>query len=110
MTNETLPALSAETFINGELSTIEFQKRVLELAKNESLPLLERIKFIAIVGNNLDEFFMVRVASYLQKVQLGIASTRPDGLTPSQLLRVIRDETEGLIREQRHMLKHLVVK
>jgi polyphosphate kinase len=110
MINDTLPSLSPETFINRELSTIEFQKRVLELAKNEAIPLLERVKFVAIVGNNLDEFFMVRVASYLQKVQLGIASTRPDGYTPSQLLRLIRDETESLIREQRHILKKLFAK
>jgi polyphosphate kinase len=110
MINENLPPLSPDTFINRELSTIEFQKRVLELAKNETLPLLERVKFVAIVGNNLDEFFMVRVASYLQKVQLGLASTRPDGYTPSQLLRLIRDETESLIREQRHILKGLLAK
>jgi polyphosphate kinase len=107
---QTLPELSPDTFINRELSTIQFQKRVLELAKDETLPLLERIKFVAIVGNNLDEFFMVRVASYLQKVQLGIGSTRPDGLSPSQVLRVVKEETEALIRDQRRVLKYLLGK
>ena len=103
----TLPELTPETFINRELSTIEFQKRVLALAEDETMPLLERIKFVAIVGNNLDEFFMVRVASYLQKVQLGISIARPDGYSPSQLLRQIREEIGALIRQQRIILRGL---
>ncbi len=102
------PELSPQTFINRELSTIEFQRRVLALATNPDIPLLERIKFIAIVGNNLDEFFMVRVASYLQKVKLGITTSRPDGYTPHQLLEKIRVEVDDLIREQRQILKSVL--
>lgn len=104
----TPPDLSPQEFINREISTIEFQRRVLALATNPEIPLLERIKYIAIVGNNLDEFFMVRVASYLQKVKLGIMSSRPDGYTPNQLLERIRVEVDDLIRQQRHILKDVL--
>lgn len=105
---ETLPELNAQTFINRELSTIEFQRRVMALATDDSVPLLERVKYLAIVGNNLDEFFMVRVASYLQKVQLGITSSRPDGYTPKRLLEKIRQEVDDLISEQRRILRTLL--
>jgi polyphosphate kinase len=102
------PDLTPENYINRELSTIEFQKRVLKLAEDERIPLLERIKFVAIVGNNLDEFFMVRVASYIQKVQLGVGGSRPDGYTPSQLLRQIRDEVEKVMSGQRVVMRELL--
>src|ERR1700753_1727786 len=93
--------LTPETYINRELSNIQFQWRVLALAQDPKMPLLERIKFLAIVANNLDEFFMVRVASYIQKVQLGLTNTRPDGYTPTALLRRIRDEVADLMQTQR---------
>jgi polyphosphate kinase len=98
-----LPDLTPETFINRELSTLSFQKRVLALAEDESTPLLERVKFIAIVGNNLDEFYMVRAGAYFQKLQLANPKTRPDGFTPAQLLRRIREEVTALIQRQRNV-------
>lgn len=104
---DSLPELSPANFINRELSTIDFQKRVLALAEDETTPLLERVKFIAIVGNNLDEFYMVRVAGYIQKMQLTNPSMRPDGFTPSQLLRSIREEVSTLIVRQRKIRKHI---
>lgn len=100
-------ALTPETFINRELSLIDFQRRVLALAQDESIPLLERIKFIAIVGNNLDEFFMVRVPSYIQKTRMGIGRLRPDGYTSSVLMQQIHMEVNELIKEQRRTLDHL---
>src|SRR5687768_5927482 len=102
--NMTTPSieLSAETYINRELINIQLQWRVLALAQDPTVPLLERVKFLAIVANNLDEFFMVRVASYIQKVQLGLTTTRPDGYTPAALLRRIRDEVADLMQTQRH--------
>lgn len=103
-----LPDLTPENFINRELSNIEFQKRILANARDERVPLLERIKFVAIVGSNLDEFFMVRVASYLQKVKSGISRSRPDGYTPSQLLRKIREEIDILFSEQRHVQRDIL--
>ena len=104
---DSLPELLPNNFINRELSTIDFQKRVLALAEDETTPLLERVKFIAIVGNNLDEFYMVRVAGYFQKMQLSNPKTRPDGFTPAQLLRSIREEVSSLIARQRKARKHI---
>jgi polyphosphate kinase len=102
-----LPELSPMNFINRELSTIDFQKRVLALAEDHTTPLLERVKFIAIVGNNIDEFYMVRVAGYVQKLQLSNPKTRPDGFTPAQLLRTIREEVSALIIRQRKARKQI---
>ncbi len=102
-----LPDLTPANYINRELSTVDFQKRVMALAEDENTPLLERLKFIAIVGNNLDEFYMVRVAGYFQKLQLSNPKTRPDGYTPSQLLRRLREEVSDLIIRQRTVRKRV---
>lgn len=96
--------LNPDNYINRELSNLQFQRRVLSLVEDPNIPLLERVKFIAIVGNNLDEFFMVRVATSIQKIKMGITTTRPDGYTPQQLLRRIREEVMLLIEEQRRLL------
>ncbi len=99
--------LNPDTFINRELSNLQFQRRVLALADDPSVPLLERLKFVAIVGNNLDEFFMVRVAAYIQKIKLGTTTPRPDGFTPQALLRRIREEVMAIIKEQRRLMKQI---
>lgn len=103
-----LPELTPENFINRELSTIAFQERVLAQAEDDTLPLLERLKFVAIVGNNMDEFFMVRVAGYIQKMGLGIGKPRPDGLSATQVLEQIRERALALISRQRHIQKMLL--
>src|SRR5687768_9060477 len=69
-------------YLNRELSQLEFFCRVLEEAKDERNPLLERVKFLAIVGSNLDEFFMVRVAGLKQQLAAGVVELSLDGLTP----------------------------
>lgn len=104
---QALPELTPENFINRELSTIDFNTRVLALAQDTTLPLLERLKFVAIVGNNLDEFFMVRVSSYVQKYKLGIIRARPDGYTPQQLLAAIRTRVSALMNDQRNLMHEL---
>lgn len=77
-------------YINRELSLLEFQRRVLEEARDETNPLLERVKFLAIVGSNLDEFFMVRVAGLWTQLDAGVVELPPDGMTPAEQLAAIR--------------------
>jgi polyphosphate kinase len=96
-------------FINRDLSLLAFQRRVLAEARDESHPLLERLKFLAIVGSNLDEFFMVRVAGRKQQVAAGIEDVGIDGLTPAQTLTVIREEVNRIFEEAREYLhSHLI--
>ncbi len=70
------------SYINRELSLLEFHRRVLEEAQDESNPLLERVKFLSIVGSNLDEFFMVRVVGLKKQVEAGVVELPADGMPP----------------------------
>src|SRR5918998_4210597 len=95
---ETPTLESPELYTNRELSWVQFNERVLELAEDEATPLLERVKFLAIYANNLDEFFMVRVAGLYDQVDAGIDARGPDGLSPSETIERIVERTRDLGR------------
>jgi polyphosphate kinase len=89
-----------ELYINRELSWLEFNDRVLREGLNESLPLLERLKFLAIVSSNLDEFFMIRVAGLKQQRVAGVRKRDISGMTPVQQLRAIAGRTHEMVAQQ----------
>jgi polyphosphate kinase len=94
------PDLPQGRFLDRELSWLEFNQRVLELAEDKSLPLLERVHFLSIFASNLDEFFMVRVASLKRRIATGIAVQSASGLSPQEVLKRISDRTRDL--QSRH--------
>ncbi|MGH9650498.1 MAG: RNA degradosome polyphosphate kinase, partial [Terriglobales bacterium] len=87
-------------YVNRELSWMAFNRRVLEEAEDESNPLLERLKYLAISGSNLDEFFEVRLASTLQRIEDGHQETGPDGLTPGEERDLLARETHEFVDAQ----------
>ena len=93
-----LEPLPADRFADRELSWLAFNERVLELAEDEAMPLLDRAKFLAIFGSNLDEFFMVRVAGLKRRIDAGIAVRAASGLMPRDLLEMILTRTRELMR------------
>jgi polyphosphate kinase len=95
---------AADLFLNRELSWLEFNRRVLAEAESAELPLLERLKFLAIFGGNLDEFFMKRVGALRLQVASGSAKPSPDGLTPTQQLAAIRAHLRPVYERQRQLL------
>ena len=90
--------LPENRYLNRELSWLDFNARVLALAEDARTPLLERAKFLAIFANNLDEFYMVRVAGLMRRMQTGLPVSGPDGLTPREQLKLIADRTVELMR------------
>ncbi len=98
----------ASQYLNRELSLLAFFRRVLEEAQDERNPLLERVKFLSIVGSNLAEFFMVRVAGLKQQVEAGVIELSNDGLTPSEQLLAVHQGTLELMQDARRCLHQLL--
>jgi polyphosphate kinase len=97
--------LPTSRLLNRELSWLEFNARVLELAADPAVPLLERVKFCSIFSNNLDEFFMVRVAGLMDQAASGLGVLSTDGVTPSRALEKIRQRVVELTADQARIWK-----
>ncbi len=93
-----------EFYINRELSQLEFNLRVLQQAKDESIPLLERLKFLCISSTNLDEFFEIRVAGLKQRLEVSNTPSGQDNLPPAEVLRIVQEKTAALVEEQYRLL------
>jgi polyphosphate kinase len=96
-------------YINRELSWLDFNARVLELAEDDDQPLMERLKFLAIYTSNLDDFFMVRVAGVHEQIEARVDRRYPDGLTPTQLMEEIASKTRALDRRHARQFSSVVM-
>ncbi len=94
------PVPEAPRYLNRELSRLDFDERVLAMAEDPKLPLLERVRFLAIFSQNLDDFFQVRVAGLKEQVLAAVAASSPDGMSPLDQLRSIRSRVETLVERQ----------
>ena len=98
-----------ELYINRELSLLEFNRRVFEQAKDESNPLLERLRFLCIASTNLDEFFEIRVSGLNQQVKYGSVQTGEDNLAPIEVLKKISEVAHELVDEQYKILNEVLI-
>lgn len=99
-----LPLGSPELYINRELAQLEFNRRVLAQARDEELPLLERLRFLCIASSVLDEFFEIRVAGLKQQEAYGATQRGPDNMSPSEQLRALNDICHELVTQQYQVL------
>jgi polyphosphate kinase len=107
-TSVELEPLPDDRFSDRELSWLAFNKRVLELAEDPAVPLLERAKFLAIFASNLDEFYMVRVAGLKRRIAAGIAVRSASGLTPREVMKQVGERTRSLMVRHAQAFKELV--
>jgi polyphosphate kinase len=107
---ESFPVLAPPStrYINRELSRLDFDERVLAMAEDPKLPLLERVRFLAIFSQNLDDFFQVRVAGLKEQVLAAVAAASPDGMSPLEQLKAIRTRVESLLERQVGLYKQIV--
>ncbi|HQU17228.1 MAG: polyphosphate kinase 1 [Chromatiales bacterium 21-64-14] len=98
-----------ELYFNRELSLLEFSDRVLEQTKDETAPLIERLRFLCIASTNLDEFFEIRVAGLKQRAELGAVQSGPDNRTPQEVLKAISAKARRLVDEQYRVLNDVLI-
>ena len=106
---DTIDLRDPSLYINRELSMLEFNYRVLEEALDPTIPLLERVKFLAIFANNMDEFFMIRVSGLREQVAAGVIEKPADGLTPAQQLAAIRKRLLPMLETQYRYFREEIV-
>src|SRR6202158_173777 len=106
---ETARTSRREHFLNRELQTLEFNRRVLAQADDRGVPLLERLKFLCIVSSNLDEFFEIRVSGLKEQIKMGAAASGPDGLTPLQVFRQVAARAQGIVEQQYRLLNEEIL-
>ncbi|MDG3014046.1 RNA degradosome polyphosphate kinase [Speluncibacter jeojiensis] len=104
-----VPDLPEDRYLNRELSWLDFNSRVLALAEDASLPVLERAKFLSIYASNLDEFYMVRVAGLKRRDETGLSVRSADGLSPREQLALIATEAQELANKHAHVLSESVL-
>ena len=96
-------------FLNRELGLLEFNRRVLAQAADESVPLLERLRFLTIVSSNLDEFFEIRVAGLKEQIKAGIKESGPDGRSPAEVYELVSAQARALVGEQYRLLNSVLL-
>src|SRR6267142_4540980 len=108
LADPTRTPVPASLLLNRELSLLQFHRRVLDEARDESNPLLERLKFLSIFASNIDEFFMVRVSALKEELEENVTELSPDGMTPAAQLASIREMLLPMIASQSDCL-HLEI-
>ena len=108
-TYQQIEAFGYQRFTNREQSRLDFGARLLDLAEDDGVPLLERVKFLAIFSELLDEFYQIRVAALEDQVAAGVRTRSVDGLRPGEQLTMIRARVEELVRRQDHIFLDLIV-
>ncbi|MEK7844993.1 MAG: RNA degradosome polyphosphate kinase, partial [Pseudomonadota bacterium] len=106
---DTLDLKNPTLYINRELSLLEFNRRVIEQAKDESLPLLERLRFLCIASTNLDEFFEIRVAGLKQQVKYSSVQTGADNLSPAEVLARVSETAHRFVEEQYSVWNDMII-
>jgi polyphosphate kinase len=101
--------LQPSHFLNRELGLLEFNRRVLALAADDAVPLLERLRFLTIVSSNLDEFFEIRVAGLKEQIKAGIKESGPDGRSPAEVYELVSAQARALIGEQYRLLNSVLL-
>ncbi|HEX4781987.1 MAG TPA: polyphosphate kinase 1 [Usitatibacter sp.] len=101
--------LPPEHFLNRELQALEFNRRVLALAEDKSVPILERLKYLCIVSSNLDEFFEIRVSGLKEQIKLGAKASGPDGMSPLAVFRQVAARAQGIVERQYRLLNEEVL-